>query len=93
MSVDHRLGRPVRAWQSGDCACLWITGLVGLRGTVWGRSCKSEGWEFEGDPASLWSGALVGLRSGPEDRRSHVLQSSGSAGLWGRAWHAAPAVF
>jgi hypothetical protein len=29
---------------------------------------------------------------GPEDQRSHEIRSSGSAGLWGRAWCAALAV-
>jgi hypothetical protein len=50
------------------------------------RSCGSEGWEF--GVAQPWQGK----GAGPEDQRSHVMQRSGSGGLWGGAWHAAPAI-
>jgi hypothetical protein len=36
--------------------------------------------------------ALVGLGAGPENQRSDGMQSSGSAGLWGRAWCAVLAI-
>jgi hypothetical protein len=53
---------------------------------VWQRLCRSEEWEF-GVALPWW-----GWRAGLEDQRSHGLQSRGSMGLWGMAWHAAPAI-
>jgi hypothetical protein len=66
--------------------------LAGVRGAVLQRLCGAEGWEFGGDPVGLWSMALAGLRSWPKDQRSRGLWSSSFVGLWGVAWHAAPAV-
>jgi hypothetical protein len=42
------------AQRSGNCECLWISGLAGLKGLVQQKSCRSEGWEFGG--ACLWWG-------------------------------------
>jgi hypothetical protein len=72
--------------------CLLIASLVGFRGMVpveIVNVCGSLTWQALGTRSG---GDRAGLRSGPEDQRSHGLQSTSSSGLWGRAWCAALAI-
>jgi hypothetical protein len=74
-----------RAWPSGEHECLWISRLAGLKGLFGGDHVGLRG--------GVWgSTALVGLRS--RAGRSEVPQHAEQwvHGLWGGAWHAAPAI-
>jgi hypothetical protein len=76
----------VQVWEGHGLAEIAnVCGSLALRAHP-RRSCGSEGWEF-GVALPWW-----GKGAGPEDRRSHGVWSSCSAGLWGGTWHAVPAI-
>jgi hypothetical protein len=58
---------------------------------------QALGAQSGGDHMGLRGGSLGecrpgGAKEGPKDQTSHGLWSSDSAGLWGGAWHAGPAI-